>query len=145
MKTIPRTSVLLLGLTMLVLTPYSKAEQEKLAGDTPGVVQTSTETSAKLKGYTFEQRAEFAIFVKDLGTKSDATITGLNVGYNEMQASPARRAAMEVLRLAAADFKNKTSALDNVTAETWESVRSNLVSSWENLQSALAKVRAVKA
>jgi hypothetical protein len=145
MKTIPRTSVLLLGLSLLSLIAYSTAEQEKLAGDTPGVVQTSTETSAKLKAYTFEQRAEFATFVKDLGTKSDIAITGLNVGYNEMQASPARRAAMEALRLAAVDFKNKTSVLDNVTAETWESIRSNLVSSWENLQSALAKARAVKA
>ena len=132
MKTICHTSVLLLGLTTLAFTGFSKAEQVEPAAGAPGAVQTSTETSARLKGYTFEQRAEFAI-------------AELNAGYTEMMATPARRAAMEALRRAAADFKDKTSALDNASAETWETIKSNLVTSWVNLQSALAKAREEKA
>ena len=84
-----------------------------------GVVQTATVTSAQLKDYTFEQRVEFGTRVKSIGAQFDAAVGELNAGYNEMLASPARRAAMEALRVAAADFKNKTSALDNMTAETW--------------------------
>ena len=145
MKTICHTSVLLLGLTTLAFTGFSKAEQVEPAAGAPGAVPTSTETSARLKGYTFEQRAEFSLFVKQLGTQSDAAIAELNAGYTEMMATPARRAAMEALRRAAADFKDKTSALDNASAETWETIKSNLVTSWVNLQSALAKAREEKA
>ncbi|MDI1319054.1 MAG: hypothetical protein PSW75_02520, partial [bacterium] len=105
---------------------------------------TSTETSDKLKAYTFEQRAEFKGFVNELTAQSDAVVTKLNMGYNSMLVTPARRTAMENLTKAAADFKTQAHALDNVSADTWDSVKSALVNCWQNFAGALTKVRESK-
>ena len=145
MNTIPRTSLLWLGLALLAATAVRAAEPAAPAAGSPVVVPSTTETSDRLKAGTFEERAGFSVLVKELGAQAEAARGELNAGYNEMQASPARRAAMELLRLRAADFKDKTSALDNVSAETWETVKSSLVTPWQNLQGAIAKARAAKA
>jgi hypothetical protein len=144
MKTSLRTTILLLSLTTL-------AFAARAAADTTGQVtapagseqdsQTLTATSARLKSFTFEQRADFSVLVKSLGAKSDAAVTGLNANYNEMQASRARRAAMEAVRTAQADFKDKIAALDTVAVETWENTKSNIVTSWENLKGAMQRAR----
>ena len=55
------------------------------------------------------------------------------------------RAAMDELMSAEAVFKNSVSALDDATVETWESIKSDIVLGWQNLQSALAKAHQEKA
>lgn len=99
----------------------------------------------RMKDATFEQRDEFALMVKNVGAQSDTAVAELNTGYAEMLASPARRAAMDALKKAAANFKEKAAALDNVSADTWETVKSNIVTASGNLESALAKARTLKA
>ena len=153
MKTIRLT--LVLPLTVLALTACSKAAQEKPAPAPPVVaapvpapvapaVPGSTATDDQMKAFTYEQRAGFKHLVTELTAGGAATVVELNRGYNEMLAKPARRAAMAALAKAAADFTGKARALDNVSADTWESVKEALVTCWRNYDGALAKVRETK-
>ena len=80
--------------------------------------------------------------MQDLGRQADAVLVGLSAGYIEVKSSPALRKAMAALRAASADFKDKTATVDNAKEENWESIRTNLTTSWENLQGAQAGVRA---
>jgi len=150
MKTTSSPSLLLLGLFALAFTACGKAE-EKVAPPAPSAdvvpvpavpAPTTAEVMAKLKSYTYEQRADFLLLVQDLGRQANAAQSELTTGYIDMKALPARRKAMEALRLAAVDFKEKTATLDNAQTENWESIRANLTTSWQNLQGALDKARA---
>ena len=150
MKTIFPRSLLLLGMTALVLTacgqsePKASAAAESPAAPAPAApaAPTTAEVVAQLKGYTYEQRAGFSLLVQDLGRQADAVLVGLSAGYIEVKSSPALRKAMAALRAASADFKDKTATVDNAKEENWESIRTNLTTSWENLQGAQAGVRA---
>jgi hypothetical protein len=144
MYTIRRTSVLLLGMAALAFTGFGQAQQVELAVP-PRPAHPPTETSIKLKSYTFEQRVELSDFVAELGREADAAIAELTAGYVEMEASPAHRAAMEAVRLAAVEFKSSTSALGDATADTWVTVTSNLAASWVDLRTALDQARETKA
>ena len=143
-----------LSLALLAATACSKAGQTKpVVADTPvpapaqepAPAPTITETTDRLKAYTFEQRAECKVFVKTLVEQGDAAVAEVSLGYNSMLATPARRAAMVALAEAAHNFKDEAGHLDNVSAETWDSVRSGLVTFWQNLAGALAKARESKA
>ncbi len=144
MKTILRSSLLLLCSTALCLSAFA-LDQAELSESTPVITPAPSETMDRMKDATFEQRDEFALMVKNVGAQSDTAVAELNTGYAEMLASPARRAAMDALKKAAANFKEKAAALDNVSADTWETVKSNIVTASGNLESALAKARTLKA
>jgi len=150
MKTNSPQSLLLLGLFALAFTACGKAEQSpsvtapRTDVAPPPPAPTTTEVVAKLKSYTYEQRAGFALLVDDLARQSEATLAELNAGYIEVKSTPTRRKAMEAYRAAAADFKDKATKVDNAQSENWESITSNLATSWQNLQGAEAKIRAEK-
>ena len=156
MKTLFSRSLFLFGMATLALTACGQSEQKISTATAPVVtsppipappadpVPTTAEMRSKLEAYTFEQLAEFVTLVDDLGQQADKEQAALNVGYNEMMATPAQRQAMLELHDAAADFKSNTDSLDNAQAVTWETVRSNLTSSWVVLHDALANARSVK-
>lgn len=143
--------------TALTVIACSKAGQNKTAETLPVVVApapapvlapppapASTDNADRMKAYTFEQRDAFKSLVTELTAQTAATGAEMNLGYNSMLASPERRAAMEALARSAADFSAQAHALDNVSAETWDSIKSALVTSWQNHAGALAKAREIK-
>jgi hypothetical protein len=144
MKAALRTSILLLGLSGLALTAQAQPPADPTSTMTKRIGESVAATSARLQSYSFDALAGFTAFVKTLGTQADSDATGLSVNYIEMEASPARRAAMNSLHAAQADFKEKVAALDNVAPETWENTKTNIITAWQNLQGALEQARAKK-
>jgi len=96
----------------------------------------------RMNEHRFEDRDAFTALVKQLDAQTDASITKMKVGYSEIQAPPAQREAMLELDRAAAAYKERIVAIDSVRAETWETVKSAIVSFWMNLQTAMAKAQA---
>lgn len=153
MKLITRVPVLLLGFTLLAATGCSKTnDPEKLPIVPPPVVQAPAPPAAdaavanteKLKGFTYDQRAECTALARSLVLQAEADVAALKAGYNEMLATPTRRAAMVALDAATASLKSATDSLDNASSETWVSIRSSLVSAWQNHVGALALARLEK-
>jgi hypothetical protein len=152
MKTITRVPVLLLGFIVLTVTGCGKTDApEKLPVIPAPVVQApvppavdAAANTEKLKGFTFEQRAECVALARSLVLQAEADGAALKMGYNEMMATPARRAAMVALDAATAGLKRATDLLDNVSADTWGSVQSGLVTAWQNHVGALTRARAEK-
>ncbi|MDI1248400.1 MAG: hypothetical protein PSV13_05900 [Lacunisphaera sp.] len=152
MKTITRVPVLLLGFVLLTATGCGKADhQDKLPVIPPPVVAAPVPPAAdaaaiteQLKAFTFEQRAECTALARGLVLQAEADVAALKAGYNAMMATPARRAAMVALDAATAGLKRATDLLDNVSAETWGSVQSGLVTAWQNQVGALEQARANK-
>lgn len=153
MKSITRVSVLLLGFTLVAATGCSKTnDPEKLPivpsavvpAPAPPAADAAVANTELLKGFTYEQRTECTALARSLVLQAEADVAAQKTGYNEMLASPARRAAMVALDIATAGLKSATDSLDNVRSETWVSVRSSLVSAWQNHVGALAKARLEK-
>lgn len=143
-------SLFLAGLSVLAFTACGRAQQKAPDAPAPPAdaapiiaapAPTTAEVMAKLKAFTYEQRADFLLMVQDLDRQSDAALANESAGYIEVKSTPARRKAMDALRAAVADFKDKTAKIDNAKAENWESITVNLANSWENLQGAHAKAR----
>lgn len=95
-----------------------------------------------LSSHTFEERDAFVALANKLVAQADTDIAALKMGYNDMLAGKAQQDAMAGLDRAALGFKDKVGTLDAVRAETWDTVKSAVVSFWINLQTALAKARA---
>ena len=152
MKTITRLPLMLLGFVLLTAPGCGKTDApEKLPVIPAPVVSApvppaadAAATTEKLKGFTFEQRAECTALARGLVLQAEADGAALKMGYNEMMAPPARRAAMVALDAATAGLKRATDLLDNVSADTWGSVQSGLVTAWQNHVGALARARAEK-
>jgi len=152
MKTFIRIPVLLLGFILLTATGCGKTDApEKLPVIPPPVVSAPVTPAAdaaaiteQLKGFTFEQRMECTALARGLVLQAETDVAALKTGYNEMLATPARRAAMVALDAATAGLKRATDLLDNVSADTWGSVQSGLVTAWQNHVGALDRARAEK-
>ncbi len=95
-----------------------------------------------LRNFTIEQRQEFSSNARALASKVDAEMSELRAEAAEGKASASRRAAMEELSNARADFDQKLAALQQASADTWESAKANVVAAAERLQAAWRKARA---
>lgn len=95
----------------------------------------------KLKAAEFEQRETFIEQVRALHARFEIEIAQLRTRFKETDATESQKKAMIELDKAEVDFEEKMKALDNVTRETWETVKSNLLSSWLNLQEAYKKTK----
>ena len=95
-----------------------------------------------VKSYTFEKRDDFSKSAKALETRMDAQLSELRANYSEAKASASRKAAMDELKNADADYKEKLAALGHASADTWDSAKQNVVAAWDRLQAAYAKARA---
>jgi hypothetical protein len=106
------------------------------------VAPASTEWSwEELKNAEFEKHDAFIAQLKDMHAKFDTEVDVLRSKFKETDATDSEKKAMIELDKAEVDFEGKMKALDNVTADTWETVKSNLLSSWLNLKEAFKKAR----
>ncbi len=107
----------------------------------PSAPDSSALSWDELKKVEFEQRAVFISQLRSMHAKFEADVAALRARFKETNATESQKKAMIELDKAEVDFEEKMKALDNVTAETWETVKSNLLSSWLNLQEAFKQTR----
>ncbi|MBL9209137.1 MAG: hypothetical protein JNL92_01645 [Opitutaceae bacterium] len=99
---------------------------------------------AKLKAYTYEKREEFASSSKQLEAEMEAQASKLRSDLAREKASDSRKAALEELKNAEADYKQKAAALGSATAATWDSAKSRLEAAWDKWEVSYRKALAEK-
>lgn len=97
---------------------------------------------AKLKAYTYEKRDEFTSSSKALEAEMDAQVSKLKAKIDQEQASASRKAALDELKNAEADYKQKLSALGSATSATWDSAKSSVVAAWDRWEASYRKALA---
>jgi Skp family chaperone for outer membrane proteins len=145
---IPAVFLFLAASALAAFTACSKQERTQ-ASDKAAEAYDSAKTTAanawdSVKHSTYDSRDAFNKELKALNSKFDANVAELRANYDEAKASASRKAAMDELKSADADFKEKMSAVGKATSDTWESVRSSTVASWDRLEAAYQKARAEK-
>lgn len=93
----------------------------------------------KVKSATFDKRGDVEAQGKALAAEMDAQASKLRANYSDAKASMSRKAAMEELKNAEADYKQKLSSLGNASADTWESAKNNTIAAWDRLEAAYRK------
>lgn len=134
------------GFASFGLTGCNKSERAD-AGAKAGEVVTDTKDAISqgwdnVKSFTFEKRDDFQASAKAMGSKWEAQVSELRANYSEEKASASRKAAMSELKDSEADYQDKLAALGSATADTWDSAKQNVISSWDKLQAAYYKARA---
>ena len=93
----------------------------------------------KLKTATFDKRGDVEAQARAMAAEMDAQAAKLRANFSEAKASASRKAAMEELKNAEADYKQKLAALGDASADTWESAKHNTIAAWERLEAAYRK------
>ena len=93
----------------------------------------------KVKAATFDKRNDVEAHGKALAAEMEAQASKLRAKYSDAKASASRKAAMEELKVAEADYKDKLAALGTATADTWESAKNNVIAAWDRLVAAYRK------
>lgn len=136
-----------------VLTGCNKTQQNSVseAADKTGaaIKDAYNDTTAAMsrgwdnfKAHTFEKRDDFTAQAKALSSRMDAQMQEVRTSYSEATASASRKAAMEELKNAEADYKAKTRALGDASAATWDAAKQNVILAWDRLEAAYHKARA---
>ena len=99
-------------------------------------------TWADVKGYSFDKRNDFTAGAKSASARFDVEVSKMRADYSEAKASGSRRVAMEELKHAEADYKEKFSAIGTATADTWDSAKKNVTLAWDKLEASYYKARA---
>lgn len=141
-----KTTLTLLLTAALALTGCTREDRADVADssrDAYNNVKSATSNAWQdFKAATFERKSEFDRHARAMQREMEAQTSKLKAEFSEAQASAARKAAMEELKNAEADYKQKLDALGNASAETWDAARDNVVAAWDRLQAAYAKARA---
>jgi hypothetical protein len=95
-----------------------------------------------VKSYTFAKRREFAAEADSLTAKMDAKVQELRDDYSEKKAGASRAAAMEELKKAQAEYKQKVADLGRATADGWDRAKQEVLAAWDRLQAAYKNARA---
>ena len=95
-----------------------------------------------VKSFTFDKRDDFQANAKALNAKLDAQLSDLRANYSEAKASASRKAAMAEMKDSEAAYRDKVAALGTATADTWDSAKQNVISSWDHLEASYDKARA---
>ncbi len=93
----------------------------------------------KVRSATFDKRGDVEAHGKALAAEIEAQASRLRANYSDAKASASRKAAMEELKNAEADYKQKLAALGTATADTWDSAKNNTIASWDRLDAAYRK------
>ena len=139
-------ALLAAGLSALAFTGCSKADRADTTAKVKDAYQ-DTKTAVvdawgDVKSFTFEKRDSFSANAKALSSRMDSKLSELRANYSDAKASASRKAAMEELKNSEADYQEKLAALGTATADTWDSAKQNVISSWDKLQAAYDKARA---
>jgi hypothetical protein len=139
-------ALLAVSFSALAFTGCSKKESSEAETKIKDAYQdTKTAVSnawTDVKSYTFEKRSDFSASAKAMTSKMDAQVSELRANYSEAKASASRKAAMAELKDSEADYKAKLDALGTATADTWDSAKQNVISSWDRLQANYDKAKA---
>jgi len=145
-KLIRSTTLLATTLATLVLAACSREKREEIADKTKEVYHDTKAAVAEgwgdLKSYTFEKRSDFSRQLKAQQADFEAGVSQLRADYSEATASASRKAAMNELKDAEANYKEKLAAVGNATADTWTAARDDVAAAWDRLQASYAKARA---
>jgi phenylalanyl-tRNA synthetase alpha subunit len=145
-KYIPSILLISAGLGILTLGACSKSERQDLKEDTKAAYQETKDKVAegwdRLKTFTYEQREAFSAEFNSKQAAVEAELSELRADYSEAKASASRKAAMDDLRNAETNYKEKLSSLGRATADTWNAARDNVISAWDELQASIARARA---
>lgn len=93
----------------------------------------------KVKSATFDKRGDVEAHGKALAAEMEAQASKLRAKNSDAKASASRKAALEELKSAEADYKQKLAALGHASADTWESAKNNLIAAWDRLEAAYRK------
>jgi hypothetical protein len=134
------------GLSAFGLSGCNKSERSE-AGDKAGEIASDTKDAMNhgwdsVKSFTFEKRDDFRANGKAISSKWDARMSELHASYSDAKASASRKAAMAELKHSEAAYKEKLESLGTATADTWDSAKQNVISSWDHLQASYYKARA---
>ena len=134
------------GLSSFALTGCNKNERVEASAKAGEVIADTKEAMGegwdKVKSFTFEKRGDFQANAKALSSKWDAQMSEMRANYSEEKASASRKAAIAELKDKEAAYQEKLAALGTATADTWDSAKQNVISSWDSLQAAYHKARA---
>jgi hypothetical protein len=134
------------GLATFGLTGCNKSERAEVSAKTGEILADTKEALAhgwdSVKSTTFEKRNDFQAQAKAMTSKMEAQISDLHANYSDAKASASRKAAMAEIKDSEAAYKQKLEALGTATADTWESAKQNVISSWDHLQASYYKARA---
>lgn len=143
------SSTLALATGVLALTVFSgctKQDQQKVGATIKESYEDSKAAMSKawdgVKDYSFDKRDDFSASAKALSAKMDVQLSEVRANFSDAKASASRKAAMEELKNAEADYKEKLRALATASADTWDSAKNNLMLAWDRLQAAYYKARA---
>ena len=152
-----QSTLLAAGLAVLTLAGCSKHDRDVTADKTKDAYQDAKAATkdayqdtksalakgwGNVKDYTYEKRSDFTKQVNAYEKEFEADYSKAKANYSEVEASAARKAAWAEVKNDEANFKEKSKALGNATAETWDAARDNVVAAWDRLQASYAKARA---
>jgi len=139
-------AVLAAGLFSVGLAGCNKSDRSDVSATAKDMVSDSKDAMShgwdNVKTFTFDKRDDFSANAKAIGSKWDAQMSELHANYSEAKASASRKAAMAELKDSDAAYKEKLKALGSATADTWDSAKQNVISSWDHLQASYYKARA---
>ena len=138
--------ILAAGLAALALNACTKQDRDHAADKTKDAYADTKSAVANswndLKSYSYDKRSDFSKEVAAQQADFDAGVSKLRAEYSEAQASASRKAAMNELKDAEANYKEKLAALGNASADTWGAARDNVILAWDKLQAAYKNARA---
>lgn len=134
------------GLTTFSFSGCSKGDRADASAKTGEVIADTKDALShgwdNVKSFTFEKRDDFRANAKALTAKMDARMSEMHANYSEAKASASRKAAMAEIKDSEVAYKEKLEALGTATADTWDSAKQNVISSWDRLQASYYKARA---
>ena len=137
---------LFLALGSLAILGCGKKERAGASASAKEVYADTTDALAngwdKVKTFSFAQRDRFAASAKALGSRMEAQASKLRAEFAEAKASASRKAAMDELKNAEADYQRKIDALGDASAATWASAKQNAIAAWDRLEAAYREARA---
>jgi len=140
MKTKSSLTVLALSVISLTLFGCSKSNTEKAGDKVTNAYEISkaavANTWSDTKEFTFEKSQDFRDRADAISADADAKIEKVKAEYAEKKASASRSAAMKKLKNAQATLAEKTAALGNATADTWESAKADVIAAGKRVEAA---------
>lgn len=124
----------------------TRQEQERVKTAAKNTYEDSKAAMSRVwsdvKDYTYEKREAFDAKLKSLSSEMEVRMRELRTEYAEEKASASRKAAMEELKNAEANYQEKLRALGTASADTWEAAKQNVILAWERLVAAYNRARA---
>ena len=139
-------ALLAASLSVLAFTGCTKHDRDQTTDKAKDAYQDTKDTMSNawdnVKSYSFDKKDDFSASAKAMTSKMDSQIAEMRANYSEANASASRKEAMAELKNSEADYKEKLSALGNATADTWDSAKQNVISSWDKTKASYDKARA---